>query len=94
MGRAYIYDSTMNRLPTSGQIGVNDLAADSRSCHGANTTSRAQRLACFDFVLGSQYLMGSIPAFRANLLYDPADADAAALRATLRKLTAFYKAAP
>ena len=38
--------------------------------------------------------MGSIPAFRANLLYDPADADAAALRATLRKWTAFYKAPP
>ena len=91
MGRLYIYDSTVNRLPTSGQIGVNDLAATSKACRGVNATSRAERLACFDFVLGSQYLMGSIPSFRSTTLFDPADADAAQLAATLRKWTGFYK---
>lgn len=54
MGRVYIYDSTMNRLPASGTIGVNDLASTSRTCFG-DATSRQQRLGCFDFVLGSQY---------------------------------------
>lgn len=84
VGRMYIYDSVMNRLPSSGQIGVNDLASSSKGC------SRP-RVQCFDFILGSQYLMGSIPSFRANVLYDPSDADAAALNASITKWTSFYK---
>ena len=96
MGRLYVYDSTLNRLPASGTIGVNDLATSSKTCMGdpstgAPPTTRAQRLSCFDFILGAQYLMGSIPTSRAARLYDPADEDAAALRAVLSKWTAFYK---
>ena len=45
VGRMYIYDSTMSRLPTSGTIGVNDLASASKDCGG-----RA-RVPCFDFIL-------------------------------------------
>jgi hypothetical protein len=47
---------------------------------------------CFDFVLGTQYLLGSVPSFRARVLFDPADPDASALAATISKWTAFYKA--
>ena len=92
MGRLYIYDSTINRLPSSGTIGVNDLAASSKTCMGdGGKTTRAQRLNCFDFILGTQYLMGSIPTSRATRLYDPDDEDVASLRTILAKWTSFYK---
>jgi len=85
VGRMYIYDSTISRLPSSGQIGVHDLASLSKNCQGRT------RLLCFDFVLGTQYLMGSIPLFHAARLFDPADADAKALASIILKWTTFYK---
>ena len=84
VGRMYIFDSTLNRLPSSGQIGVNDLAAASRTC------SR-ERLICFDFILGSEYLMASVPSFRSARLWDPSDPQAAALERIVSKWTAWYK---
>lgn len=47
VGRMYIYDSTMNRVPASGQIGVNDLAGSSQACGAPGTPAR---VACFDWV--------------------------------------------
>ncbi len=47
VGRMYIYDSTMNRVPASGQIGVNDLARSSQACGPPGST---ERVACFDWV--------------------------------------------
>ena len=98
VGRMYIYDSTITRLPSSGQIGVNDLATLTKVCGdhgGGNITLGAapllDRKECFDFALGSQYIMGSIPGFHSNLLYDPADPDADALAMNLKEWTTLYK---
>jgi len=85
VGRMYIYDSTFARLPTSGQIGVNDLAETSKAC------AVVDRVGCFDFVLGTQYLMGTIPTFRSASLFAPADPNATALQHTISKWTSFYK---
>ena len=88
VGRMYIYDSTMNRVPASGQIGVNDLAGSSVSCGPAGT---AARRACFDFGLASGYALGTIPSFRSARLWDPADPDAAALEVTITRWVSFFK---
>ena len=59
VGRMYIYDSTYSRLPSSGQIMVNDLttsSADSPGCSG----KPLDRVKCIDYVVGTQYLMGSM----------------------------------
>jgi len=86
VGRMYIYDSTTTRLPTSGQIGVNDLATSTAAgCNGR------PRVACMDFILGAQYAMGSIPSFRSNKLWDPQDKEAAQIEATITKWTTFYR---
>lgn len=84
VGRMYIYDSTVSRLPSSGQIGLNDLSEASKSCG-------RPRLSCFDFVLGTQIMMGSIGSFGAPRLYDPADPEAPKLGATIAKWYGFYK---
>ena len=86
VGRMYIYDSTSTRLPTSGQIGVNDLASSSaQGCSGRG------RIACIDFVLGAQYGMGSIPSFNTHRLWDPTDPEAVAIQEVITKWTSFYK---
>jgi hypothetical protein len=84
----YIYDSTMNRVPASGQIGVNDLASSSTACGPAGS---AARRACFDFALASGYGLGTIPSFRSATLWHPGDPDAAALQATIAKWVNFFK---
>eukprot|EP00039_Didymoeca_costata_P012855 m.187247 g.187247 ORF g.187247 m.187247 type:complete len:783 (+) comp15603_c1_seq4:121-2469(+) len=88
VGRMYIYDSTINRLQSSGAIGVNDLSGSTKTC-AANTV--IGRTGCFDFILGTQYLMGSIPSFRANALYNPLDPDASKLANIILKWATFYK---
>jgi hypothetical protein len=88
VGRMYIYDSTMNRVPASGQIGVNDLAASSLACGAAGTP---QRVACYDWGLASGYAMGTIPSFHAPHLWDPADPDAPKLKGLVNKWIAFFK---
>lgn len=88
VGRMYTYDSTMNRVPASGQIGVNDLAASSLACGAAGT---AERVACFDWGLASGYGYGTIPSFHAPNLWPPADVDAAKLEATVNKWITFFK---
>lgn len=85
----YIYDSTMNRPPASGQIGVNDLASSSLSCGKAGTT---ERLLCFDYGLASGYAYGTIPSFRSARLWDPADPDSSQLKAIITKWVTFFKA--
>ena len=60
VGRMYTYDSTMTRLPTSGQIGVNDLVASlSGIARGGG------RLRALDFQLGALYMLAGQPNFRA-----------------------------
>ena len=89
VGRMYVYDSTMSRLQSSGQLGVNDLAAFTKaSCTGA---AGRTRMLCFDFVLAGYYGWGVLGSFRASKLYDPADPDAAALAATTKGWLAFYR---
>ena len=91
VGRMYIYDSTVTRLPSSGQIGVNDLSSSTLTgCPVHAGGPVLDRVTCFDFILGTQYLYGSIPSFRATKLYDPDDHDAHALNQTIGKWTAFY----
>eukprot|EP00756_Hemistasia_phaeocysticola_P051771 Hpha_TRINITY_DN26949_c0_g1::TRINITY_DN26949_c0_g1_i1::g.24849::m.24849 len=85
VGRMYIFDSTFTCLPSSWTIGVNDLSTPSKTC--ANRT----RVGCFDFIVGAQYMMGSITEFRAPVLWDPKDPEADELRASLSRWTAFYK---
>ena len=88
VGRMYIYDSTMNRVPASGQIGVNDLSASSLTCGKPGSPAR---VACFDYALASGFGYGTIPSFRSASLWDPADADADKLQATISKWTAFFR---
>ena len=88
VGRMYIYDSTMNRVPASGQIGVNDLSASSLTCGKPGSPAR---VACFDYALASGFGFGTIPSFRSASLWDPADADADKLQATISKWTAFFR---
>jgi len=82
VGRMYIYDSTVNRVPASGEIGVNDLASSSLDCGKAGSP---QRVMCFDYGLASGYALGTIPSFRSSRLWDPADPDAAVLQSTITK---------
>ena len=85
----YVYDSTMTRLASSGQLGVNDLAAFSKSsCDGTNGRSR---MLCFDFVLAGYWGWGVVGDFRAAKLYDPADPEAAVLASTIKGWTSFYR---
>lgn len=87
----YIYDSTINRLPSSGAIGVNDLAASTAGAAGTAACGFLSRVACADFVLGAQFLMGSQAELRAAALVPPTDPDADAFLATLLRWTTFFK---
>jgi hypothetical protein len=90
VGRMYVYDSTRTRLPSSGQIGVDDLVG---LC-GAESVTRVRnvpRLRCVDFVIAGFYLSASLPQFRADRLWDPADAEADAIEATISRWTSYYK---
>lgn len=91
VGRMYTYDSTMTRVPSSGQIGVQDLvpalASPDSGCERAGG-----RLRCLDFVLGSLYIFAGQPNFRAPRLFDPADPDRSAIVSILSKWTAFFRA--
>ena len=91
VGRFYIYDSTMNRLPSSGTIGFNDLASLSKSGAATVACNYLDRLPCFDFIMGAQYLMGSIGTYHASALFPPTDPQADLLKATINKWTGFYK---
>ena len=88
VSRLYTYDSTLTRLPTSGEIPVgdlvSDLAAPACDAHGG-------RLRCLDFALMSLAILAGQPYLHARRLYDPADPEADALRAILLRWTAFYK---
>lgn len=88
VGRLYTYDSTMTRVPTSGELGLGDLlpqlAAPLCDEHGG-------RLRCLDFILGTLYILAGQPYFHTGRLFDPADPDAAALAAIITRWTAFYK---
>lgn len=98
----YTYDSTVNRVPTSGQLFVQDLYTSvTHPAHTPHTTPRAaaggcphglSRLACFDFLLGALYILAGQPQFHAARLYDPADPERAQIVATIRKWTGFFKA--
>ena len=85
IGRMYTYDSTMNRLKSSGMIPIDDLSTMTKDCGGR------QQIPCFDFILGTYYAMGIIPNFRTPKLYDPLDINAKALNASIAKWNSFYK---
>lgn len=88
VGRMYTYDSTMTRLASSGQLGVNDLSTFSKTCDGTNGRSR---MLCFDFVLAGYWGWGVVGDFRSARLYDPTDSEAALLAATIKGWTKFYR---
>ena len=83
VGRMYVYDSVLSRLRSSGQIGVNDLAATTKAACTGGVGGRG-RMLCFDVVLAGLYGWGVMPGFRAARLYDPADPDAQAIVATVK----------
>ena len=89
VGRMYIYDSSFSRLQTSGQIGVNDLTTFSKNSPDCSNKPLS-RIGCIDFVFGTQYLLGSIPLYRSNQLWDPNDLEAKQIEMTLKKWTTFY----
>lgn len=86
----YVYDSVMSRLRSSGQIGVNDLAATTKAQCTGGVGSRS-RMLCFDVILAGLYGWGVLPTFRAAKLYDQADPDAQAIVATVKGWTDFYR---
>jgi hypothetical protein len=85
VGRDYIYDSTTTRLHSSGMYGMNNIAAASRQCDPS-----PGRLACVDFALASFLGQGVVVDNVAASLWDPADADAAALAALFSLWSAFF----
>ena len=62
----YAYDSTFDRVPTSGQYTVDDLVG---RC--TNDPLQTDLVRCVDFVLGGFYLFGTQPFFHAVELWDP-----------------------
>ena len=60
LGRMYAYDSTFDRVPTSGQYTVDDLVG---RC--TNDPLQTDLVRCVDFVLGGFYLFGTQPFFHA-----------------------------
>ena len=81
LGRMYAYDSTFDRVPTSGQYTVDDLVG---RC--TNDPLQTDLVRCVDFVLGGFYLFGTQPFFHAVELWDPDHESAAALEASVDAL--------
>ena len=82
----YAYDSTFDRVPTSGQYTVDDLVG---RC--TNDPLQTDLVRCVDFVLGGFYLFGTQPFFHAVELWDPLHKDAAALEASVTRWTGFFR---
>ena len=82
----YAYDSTFDRVPTSGQYTVDDLVG---RC--TNDPLQTDLVRCVDFVLGGFYLFGTQPFFHAVELWDPLHKDAAALEASVKRWTGFFR---
>ena len=82
----YAYDSTFDRVPTSGQYTVDDLVG---RC--TNDPLQTDLVRCVDFVLGGFYLFGTQPFFHAVELWDPSDKHAAALEASVTRWTGFFR---
>ena len=83
----YAFDSTYDRVPTSGQYTVDDLV-------GRCTSDPLQTdlVRCVDFVLGGFYLFGTQPFFHSVALWDPEHEHAAELEASVTRWTGFFKA--
>ena len=82
----YAFDSTFDRVPTSGQYTVDDLVG---RC--TNDPLQTDLVRCVDFVLGGFYLFGTQPFFHAVELWDPFDKHAAALEASVTRWTGFFR---
>ena len=82
----YAYDSTFDRVPTSGQYTVDDLVG---RC--TNDPLQTDLVRCVDFVLGGFYLFGTQPFFHAVELWDPDHEHAAALEASVKRWTGFFR---
>ena len=85
LGRMYAYDSTMDRVPTSGQYTVDDLVG---RC--MNDPLQTDLVRCVDFVLGGFYLFGTQPFFHAVELWDPDHESAVELEASVKRWTGFF----
>ena len=93
VGRLYVYDSTMTRLPTSGQINVGDLvsavSAPAATAGAAGPgDEHGGRLRCLDFALMALASVAGQPYIHASRLYDPDDPDARAIATILARWTA------
>jgi hypothetical protein len=86
LGRMYAYDSTFDRVPTSGQYTVDDLVG---RC--TNDPLQTDLVRCVDFVLGGFYLFGTQPFFHAVELWDPAHESAVELEASIKRWTGFFR---
>ena len=82
----YAFDSTFDRVPTSGQYTVDDLVG---RC--TNDPLQTDLVRCVDFVLGGFYLFGTQPFFHAVELWDPDHEHAAALEASVKRWTGFFR---
>jgi len=91
VGRFYVYDSTLNRIKSSGQIGVGDLSERTKEAALKEDCGYLGRVACFDFVMGTYYLLGTTAGFHTDKLVDPNDTEIDELMATMKKWTDFYK---
>jgi len=88
MGRAYCYDSTYTRVPTSGQYMALDLAARAfDNCGGYG----AARIECVNFGLGSFIVSGHFPVLLADYLFAPGDPDGPVLTKLFSTWFSFYK---
>ena len=83
----YAYDSTFDRVPTSGQYTVDDLVG---RC--TDDPLQTDLVRCVDFVLGGFYLFGTQPFFHAVELWDPDHESAVELEASVKRWTGFFRA--
>lgn len=87
LGRMYAFDSTYDRVPTSGQYTVDDLVG---CC--TNDPLQTDVVQCVDFVIGGFYLFGTQPFFHAVALWEPGHKHASELGASVKRWTGFFKA--
>ena len=87
LGRMYAFDSTYDRVPTSGQYTVDDLVG---RC--TNDPLQIDVVQCVDFVIGGFYLFGTQPFFHAVALWEPGHKHASELGASVKRWTGFFKA--
>jgi hypothetical protein len=98
VGRMYVFDSTIGRLPTSGTLWVGDIAsATNASWNGRYNSSHDRcegrpRLACIDFLMAGYYINAVQAGIHTSQLWNDWDPDKTEIQRIMLKWTTFYKA--